>query len=338
MSYDTDYMYMGGATTTEILASVRAGHLGGHDYDYANIVSMACENGAVFLDKVLSGIENLGANVDAFAWETDRDHLTAMSLYARHHADIAIVMAKHGVDTSPLWETKDGLSTEDVSTLKSIAATVKRAKALLPPTPGYRDPPYIELPRLANAIAGFAMRKDGAARICEHAEAVVKLLGKWGLDKDDAALAWLLGILDVAETREEEAVIREEIRHATRETMWARGLPIVDGLRWGNPTHSWSGEEELIRSIAIADSICLVREWLGGDEKRRQMATWKHNASSALFEGLDKVKEVKYPGLFKERIPAEIASLQEERQNWGDELYCRRRGGIPVNPTTNETT
>lgn len=215
---------------------------------------------------------------------------------------------------------------------------MKRAKALLPPTPGYRDPPYIELPRLANAIAGFAMRKDGAARICEHAEAVVKLLGKWGLDKDDAALAWLLGILDVAETREEEAVIREEIRHATRETMWARGLPIVDGLRWGNPTHSWSGEEELIRSIAIADSICLVREWLGGDEKRRQMATWKHNASSALFEDLDKVKEVKYPGLFKERIPAEIASLQEERKNWGDELYCRRRGGIPVNPTTNETT
>ena len=198
MSYDTDYMNMDGASTEELIAAVRAGHLGGRDYDQANIVSLACEQGAPFLDRILTGIEALGANVDAFAWETDRDHLTAMGLYAKHHADIAIVMAKHGVDTRPPWETNDGLSDTDISNLKEIAATAKRAKALIPPTPDYADPPCIVLSRLANGIAGSAMRKDGAARICEHAGNVVRLLEKWGLDKDDAALAWLLGILDLA--------------------------------------------------------------------------------------------------------------------------------------------
>ena len=352
MSYDTDYMYMDGATKDEIRADVRAGHLGGHDYDHANIVSMACEFGAPFLDEVLTGIERLGANVESFAWETDRDHLTAMGLYASQHANIAIVMAKHGVDTSPFWKGGGDLSETDIATLKTISATAKHAKALLAPTPDYMDPPFVALPRLAQSIVGSAMRKDGAARIFDHAKNVVALLEKWGIDKDDSALAWLLGILDVAEDEEDAFLIREEIRHGTRRGMGAPGLSIVDRLTWNPPTkqgETLSLEEflekvaaettnEELRAIAIADSICLVREYLGGDEKRRHYATWRHNAARPLFENLDKVEEKKYPGLFKERIPAEIRSLQEERENWGDELYCRRRGGIPVNPTANETT
>ncbi len=325
MSYDTDYMFLDEMTKDNLRAVVRSGHLGGHDSEWGNIVGLACDYGAEFLDEILTGIERHGANVESFVFEKDKENRSAADRYATRSERIAFVMAKHGVDLSGLKENACLLRKDELASLKVLSVTKKRARMLVPPRMDKAETAFATFSGFAEAIGSASVRRDGSALVFAHAKSVVELLGKWELDKEDIAAAWLLGILDVASDKADAMLIREEARYQSRKFHGLGALVVLDQLTWnpfadaaadkGLESFLWNvskRKDETFRAVAVADNICLVREWLARESGRPLRARWRFDAARELFEGLDQIPERKYPGLLSAKIPAEIATVAEE--------------------------
>lgn len=66
-------------------------------YDDENIVQMACEMGAEFLDLVLTKVEALGENVNDYAHCADKEGYCAVQLF-RDRPEIVEVFLKHNIN------------------------------------------------------------------------------------------------------------------------------------------------------------------------------------------------------------------------------------------------
>lgn len=291
----------------ELLEIIRKGEFDWHGYDYENVVSSACEHGAECLDRILCAIEENGGDVDRLAWEIDDDGYTAMYLYAAQEPDIMDVFAKHGVDTT------------------------REIKSYLPFPSSSRYDPYVQsrdhesLEKLGRELLGERMRQDGAARRIDHAANVVAMLKRWEIKVDFygyySAAAWCLGVLDdisdPAIRKETEERIHRSFHGMCGEdklAMDALRLLAFDGTKFHSATEhihhiaETAGLFEL--AMAIADRLCLVREWLarpGG----RPTARAVFEESRPVFEK-DPPESIIFPNPFTERIPAEIKNVRAE--------------------------
>lgn len=291
----------------ELLEIIRKGDFDWHGYDYENVVSSACELGAECLDRILCAIEENGGDVDRLAWEIDDDGFTAMYLYAAKQPDIMEVFAKHGVDTT------------------------REIKRYVPfPSSSSYDPytqsrDHESLEKLGRELLGERMRPDGAARRIDHAANVVAMLKRWGIEVDFygyySAAAWCLGVLDdIADStvrkETEDRILRSfhGMCGEDRLALDALRLLAFDRTRFPSETEhvrhiaETAGLFEL--AMAIADRLCLVREWLANPDGL-PAARAAFDASQPLFDR-EPPETIIVPNPFEESIPEEIARVRTE--------------------------
>lgn len=294
-------------TKDELREIVRKGDFDWHGYDYENVVSSACEHGAGFLDEILCGIEAKGGDVNRLAWEIDDDGYTAMYLYAAKRPAMMYVFKQHGVDTT---------------------REIKRY-APYPSSNSYdwymQSMDHELLEKLGRELLGEQMRPDGASRRIDHAAKVVAMLKSWGIvagsDGDYSAAAWCLGvlddILDPAIRKETEERIHRSFHGMCGEdklAMDALRLLAFDGTRFRSEAEQihhiaeTAGLFEL--AMAIADRLCLVREWLVRSDGLA-IARAAFEESRPLFEKNPQDPLI-FPNPFTERIPAEIKNVRAE--------------------------
>ena len=295
-------------TKDELREIVRKGDFDWHGYDYENVVSSACEHGAGFLDEILCGIEAKGGDVNRLAWEIDDDGYTAMYLYAAKRPAMMYVFEQHGVDTT---------------------REIKRY-APYPSSNSYdwymQSMDHESLEKLGREILGERMRPDGASRRIDHAANVVAMLKSWGIvagsDGDYSAAAWCLGVLDDIS----DPAIREETEkrihgsfnnpfsRAGDRAMKALRLLSFDGTKFRSAAeqirHIAESADSFELAMAIADRLCLVREWLARPDGRPAART-AFEESLPVFERIPPESSM-FPDPFTERIPAEIKNVRAE--------------------------
>lgn len=303
-------------TKDELREIVRKGDFDWHGYDYENVVSSACEHGAGFLDEILCGIEAKGGDVNRLAWEIDDDGYTAMYLYAAKRPAVMYVFRQHGVDTT---------------------REIKRY-APYPSSNSYdwymQSMDHELLEKLGRELLGERMRPDGASRRIDHAANVVALLKSWGIvagsDGDYSAAAWCLGILDDISdpvTREEtekriHGSFNNPFGRAGDRAMNALRLLAFDGTKFRSVAeqirHIAESANSFELAMAIADRLCLVREWLARQDGLSSART-SFSASLPLFERKPPETMV-FPNPFAECIPAEIAAVRGALNGFDERL------------------
>ena len=327
------------ATPEELREIARAGNFDWHGYDNENVVNAACEYGPEFLEEILSIVEEKGGDAKRLAWEIDDDGYTAMYLYAAKQPKIMAVFAKHGV-----FGTRDITSYAPFPSKDHYESYNRRHEHAS------------RLAELAREIHGDRMRPDGAARRIDHAKNVVAMMERWSVFGGNChgwrlAAAWCLGMLEDAERPEVRVEIDSRIlgtfrgipgeAHETREMV--EGHEALAALWWlaldetsleteaDHLRHVSVFAKEFAEDLAVADRLCLVREWL--DRKDVPRARNAFEESRPLFE---EAKDWRYPFFsdpYAEKHPSEIDVVREEleaaEQTASPRRCAFRRAGLP---------
>jgi len=296
----------------ELREIARAGNFDWHGYDYENVVNAACEYGPEVLDEILRIVEEKGGDVKRLAWEIDDDGYTAMYLYAAKDSKIRAVFEKHGV----------------------VATEEPRRYAPYPNKDSYDR--YMQkeireaLEKTARELHGDRMRPDGAARRIVHAANVSSMLLNWGIDDDSfryfSTVSWCLGLREDIADEETLGNIEERIRTllgcVSCRNLGGVAETAIGALRLLSPAGSESadGSEHVRRvaghagafelAMAIADRLCLVREWLERNEIRKARAAY--DEGNPLFDAGKTMQDSHFADSDVKRILAEIDVVREE--------------------------
>ena len=296
----------------ELREIARAGRFDWHGYDYENVVSAACEFGPEVLDEILRIVEEKGGDVGRLAWEIDDDGYTAMCLYAAKQPEIMAVFAKHGVDTTREIRCYAPYPNKD-SYDRYMQKEIREA-----------------LEKTARELHGDRMRPDGAARRIDHAANVSSMLLNWGIDDDSfryfSTVSWCLGLREDIADEETLGNIDERIRTllgcVSCRNLGGVAETAISALRLLSPASSGAADgSEHVRHVAghagafelamaVADRLCLVREWLARNETRKARAAY--DEGNPLFDAGKAMQDTHFTDSAVERILAEIDAVREE--------------------------